>query len=88
METALRKLLIICGVLLLIAGILSLLQYVISYSLYLIGISIFDGQPFFAQGLLSLIITLVSSFQPIAIGSLCLYAAHRISPLKNLFEKK
>lgn len=88
METPLRKLLIVCGVALIFLGGLNFIQYVVFYSLHLIGLNFFAEYQTLKFGLLSLLSTFLTTFQPMGIGALCLYAAHKIRPLQKPFGKK
>ena len=78
MEKHLRKALIVFGNLTIALGILQLVYYLLAVLTSSVGFTL--------SGVAAMTAILGSS-TPIAIGTLCLFAAHSLSPLKKPFEK-
>lgn len=83
MERLLRRLLVVCGVALMILGIAQFIQW----GVYFTGGKIISGSVGFTQSLGYVLTSLLHTFEPLGFGALCLYAAHRLSPLKRPFRK-
>jgi len=76
---------------LIVVGILMLILAVINFFVWVIGVAILQSSAHsypLTFSFLSLINTALLTLRPAAPGLLCLYAAHTLSPLQNLFRKK
>jgi len=84
MENAIRQLLLVAGLALLILGVLQFFQWLIGVTIY----QFIWASPNVSRTLQSMLVSLLATFQPIGLGALCLFAAHKLSPLQKPFRRK